>query len=79
MGIIIYLNCYNHKHKLQIYQSCKEKMGGGGVAIACSRQEQTQCHLCRSELRFLECLFTSDRQVDHKNSGNFDFDILSSN
>ena len=32
----------------QTYRSCKEKMGGGGgVAIGCSREEQTQCHLCR--------------------------------
>ena len=58
MGIIIYLNCYNHKHKLQIYQSCKEKMGGGGGAIACARQEQTQCHLCRSEHQWLSYLVT---------------------
>ena len=32
---------------LQTYRSCKEKMGGGGVAMPYSREEQSQCHLCR--------------------------------
>ena len=45
------------KYKLQLYQSCKEKMGGGGGAIACARQDQTQCHLCRSEPYLIFVIF----------------------